>query len=170
MSPYIESGPERVTAADRDDKRVVDDELYREIILDHFSRPRYKGRLERPTLALEGVNPTCGDALTLDLRLEGDQIREVGFTGHGCAISMASASMLAEMIHGRSVDQARRLAQAFKARMLSRGQLPEPPPDIDLGELEALDGVRRYPVRIKCALLAWNTLLDGLNPRDASAR
>lgn len=141
---------------------VMTDDLYREIILDHYTRPRNKGHLDEATHRLEGVNPSCGDSVELDLRVVDGCIEAVGFVGHGCSISMASASMLAEAVQGKSVEQARSLADAFKARQLTKGGIPEPPEGVDLGELEALDGVRAYPVRIKCALLAWNTLLDAV--------
>lgn len=146
----------------RDDAGVMNDDLYREIILDHYSRPRHKGHLSEATHRLEGVNPSCGDAIELDLLIEAGKVKEVAFTGTGCSISVASASMLAEGIKGRTLEEIRALAGAFKARQLTKGEIPEPPEGVDLGELEALDGVRQYPVRIKCALLAWNTLLDAI--------
>jgi len=86
----------------------------------------------------------------------------VGFLGEGCSISMASASMMAEALQGKTLEEARRLAEAFKARQLTKGAIPDPPEGLEIGELEALDGVRAYPVRIKCALLAWNTLLEAV--------
>lgn len=141
---------------------VMTDDLYREIILDHYTRPRNKGHLENATHRLEGVNPSCGDSVELDLRVEEGRIVAVGFVGTGCSISMASASILAEQVQGKTLEEARALADAFKARQLTKGGIPEPPEGVDLGELEALDGVRAYPVRIKCALLAWNTLMDAV--------
>lgn len=147
-----------------DDRGLMGDDLYREIILDHYARPRHRGRLENPTHHEEGFNPTCGDEIELDLRIRNGVIEEVGIAGQGCSISQASASMLAQLLCGKSVDFAHRITQCFKERMLTRGDVPEP--ELDLGDLEALDGVRQYPVRIKCALLAWNTLLQALPARE----
>jgi nitrogen fixation NifU-like protein len=141
---------------------AITDDLYREIILDHYTCPRHKGRLETATHRLEGVNPSCGDTVELDLEVREGRVVEVGFVGEGCSISMASASMLAEAVRGQTLDQVRLLADTFKARLLTKKGIPEPPEGVEIGELEALDGVRAYPVRIKCALLAWNTLLEAI--------
>jgi len=141
---------------------VLSDDLYREIILDHYTCQRHKGHLEHPTNSMEGVNPSCGDTVEIDIVVEDGHIRAVGFLGDGCSISMASASMMAEALQGKTLEEARRLAEAFKARQLTKGAIPDPPEGLEIGELEALDGVRAYPVRIKCALLAWNTLLEAV--------
>lgn len=141
---------------------AITDDLYREIILDHYTCPRHKGRLETATHRLEGVNPSCGDTVELDLEVREGRVVEVGFVGEGCSISMASASMLAEAVRGQTLDQVRLLAETFKARLLTKSGIPESPAGVEIGELEALDGVRAYPVRIKCALLAWNTLLEAI--------
>jgi nitrogen fixation NifU-like protein len=141
---------------------AISDDLYREIILDHYTCPRHKGHLETATHRLEGVNPSCGDMVELDLEVRDGRVVEVGFVGEGCSISMASASMLAESVRGQTLDQVRLLADTFKARLLTKAGIPEPPEGVEIGELEALDGVRAYPVRIKCALLAWNTLLEAI--------
>ncbi|MEW6277532.1 MAG: Fe-S cluster assembly sulfur transfer protein SufU [Candidatus Eremiobacterota bacterium] len=146
---------------------MIGDDLYREIILDHYARPRHRGHLDNPTHQREGVNPTCGDAVTVELKLEGDRVKEVAFDGAGCSISLASASMLAELVKGKTLDEVRALADTFKARMLNR-QDTSPCPEA-LGDLEALDGVRQYPVRIKCALLSWNTLLGALSEKESQA-
>lgn len=139
---------------------MIADDLYREIILDHYANPRHRGKLEQPTHRQEGVNPTCGDAVCVELCCRGGCIKDVAFEGTGCSISLASASMLTELIAGKSVEDVRGLCDIFKQRMLNR-QDPGPCPE-ELGDLEALDGVRQYPVRIKCALLPWNTLLGAL--------
>ncbi len=140
---------------------VISDDLYRQIILDHYTNPRNTGCLEHPSFHLEGTNPTCGDTLELDLIIEDGIVKDVAYEGTGCSISMASASMLTEAIKGQKVEDALKIAHAFKARLLSKD---EPAEDVDIGELEALDGVKAYPVRIKCALLSWNTLLEAIDP------
>ncbi len=132
------------------------DELYRQVILDHHRHPRGRQALRQPDLEASGLNPSCGDEVTLQLELEGERITEVAVLGRGCAVSTASGSMLAEIIRGRTVEEARQIAEVFKEMM--QGQ--EIPEELDLGDLEALTGVRKFPVRIKCALLPWVTLLD----------
>ncbi len=142
------------------DTMIFDDDLYRQIIIDHYQNPHHKGALDCPTHHLEGFNASCGDQLELDLRIKDGKVVDVGFEGSGCAISMTSTSMLTDLIIGKSVDEAMAITKAFKARLL--GKDDEIDENIDIGELEALDGVKAYPVRIKCALLSWNTLLEGL--------
>lgn len=132
------------------------DTLYKEAILDHYKRPRNRGRLEDPTHAQEGLNPSCGDELELFLEVVDGVVRAARFEGAGCAISLASASMLTEQVTGRTVEEALRLAADFKAMV--RG---EPPADT-LGELQALQGISRLPARVKCADLAWITLEHAL--------
>lgn len=134
------------------------DELYRELILDHYRRPRHRGRIEPYDVEAQGYNPLCGDDLTLWLRFEDGRIAAVGTESKGCSISQASASMMSDVIVGKSEAEVRVLIDAFKGMML---QGAEPDPDL-LGDLEALQGVKRYPVRIKCALLPWNTLIEAL--------
>ncbi|MFN2450910.1 MAG: Fe-S cluster assembly sulfur transfer protein SufU [Candidatus Dormibacteria bacterium] len=140
----------------------VGDDLYREIILDHYRNPRHRGEVDPATVSLEASNPLCGDELGLTLRIEDDQVTAVRFTGIGCSISQASASMMCEEVSGRCRDDAIALAQRFRA-MLIEGAAAD-----DLGDLEALQGVQRYPARIKCAILAWNALLQGLGSPVAS--
>ena len=132
------------------------DELYREVILDHHRHPRGRRPIERPDLEASGLNPSCGDEVTLQLKLDGDRIADVAVLGRGCAVSTASGSMLAEVVRGRTLDEAREIAERFK-EMMHGDEVPE---EVDLGDLEALTGVRKFPVRIKCALLPWVTLLD----------
>ena len=132
------------------------DDLYREIILDHYRSPRHKGRVEDPDISARGYNPLCGDDIEITLRLDGDRIDEVAFDGHGCSISQASASMLTEAVAGKRLGDALELAASVRA-MFTGGEI-----DLEsLGDLEALQGVNRYPVRIKCATLAWNALQVG---------
>lgn len=130
------------------------EELYREVILDHYKSPRNKGPLAEADASVHLHNPLCGDEITLALVVEGDIIREARFTGQGCSISQASASMLTEAVKGRTVSEARDMIDRF-TRMV-RGELA--PEAADLGDLEALSGVSRFPVRVKCALLAWEAL------------
>jgi len=130
------------------------EELYREVILDHYKSPRNKGPLAGADASVHLHNPLCGDEITLALAVEGDTIREARFTGQGCSISQASASMMTEALRGKTLAEAREMLQRF-TRMV-RGELA--PEEADLGELEALAGVSRFPVRVKCALLAWEAL------------
>jgi len=137
------------------------DELYREVVLDHYRNPRNRGRVKEPDIEAEGFNPFCGDEISLQLKLDGDgRIREVGFQGQGCSISQASASMMTEVLKGKSLADARRLIGIFKGMM--HGKVPDEAELSELGDLEALQGVRKFPIRIKCALLAWTTLEEGL--------
>jgi nitrogen fixation NifU-like protein len=134
----------------------VDDDLYREIILDHYRNPRRKRAVEPADVAVEATNPLCGDEVTLTLRVKDGAVEDVGFTGRGCSISQASASMMCEEVAGRSSGEAVALGHRFKDMLMQGGGTD------DLGDLEALQGVRQYPVRIKCAVLPWNALLRGL--------
>jgi nitrogen fixation protein NifU and related proteins len=139
----------------------LSDELYRETILDHYHHPRNQGTIETPTVEVDGVNPLCGDELTLFLEVSEDNtIKDVKIKSRGCSINTASASMMTELIAGQSLLQAEEFINIFKNMMLNKDEdvsLPE-----EMEELEALQGVKRYPVRIKCALLPWNTLLEGI--------
>lgn len=135
------------------------DDLYRDIILDHYRSPRHKGHLPAPTASYEGLNPLCGDEVTIEVQLEDGRLADVSYTGSGCSISQSSASMMTEAIAGKSVDDVRHLIGEFTAMM--RGS-DEGDPE-EMGDLEALSGVRKFPVRIKCATLAWHTLDEALN-------
>jgi len=137
------------------------DEMYRDIILDHYRSPRGRKDVSDPTVVNEGMNPSCGDEIELKVRLAGDKVEELGLHCAGCAISVASGSMLSEIAEGRTIGELKRIAAAVKG-MLTTGEVQE---DVDLDELsdiEVLEGVRQFPVRIKCALLAWVTLIEGL--------
>jgi len=134
----------------------IEDDLYREIILDHFRRPRHAGRVEPADAVVEASNPLCGDEITLTLRRTGEQIDEVAFDGRGCSISQASASMLCDTVTGMGVGDAVQLAERFRTMLVGDG------PSSDIGDLEALKGVKAYPVRVKCATLAWNALLQAV--------
>ncbi len=137
----------------------LDDELFREIILDHYRHPRHRGLLDPADMASHGHNPLCGDEVDLSLRVRGGQVEGVGFEGQGCSISMASTSMMSEEIQGKSLEQAHELIGRFRA-MLLEGQ--DPSSLAGIGDLEALSGVRRYASRVKCAMLPWTTLEAGL--------
>lgn len=130
------------------------DELYRDIILDHYRHPRHRGSLASPSASHEGLNPLCGDEVTVELLVKDGRIADVAYKGSGCSISQSSASMMTEAIHGKSMDDVRKLSDSFTAMM--RGEA-DPDPET-LGDLEALAGVRKFPVRVKCATLAWHTL------------
>ena len=132
------------------------DDLYRDVILDHYSHPRNKGTLEGATVTREGANPLCGDEIRLSLVVRDGVVQDVRFDGKGCSISQASASMMTERIKGRDVQEAGRLIAAFKAMM--RGEAAGE----EMGDLEALQGVRKFPVRVKCATLGWLTLEGAL--------
>jgi nitrogen fixation NifU-like protein len=138
------------------------DTLYREVVLDHHRSPRGSKPLDRVDAEAAGANPACGDEVRLQLKLDGDRIEDAAVISSGCAISTASGSMLAEIVAGLSLADARRVADVFKQVMHG-----EPAPqEVDLGDLEALTGVRKFPVRVKCALLAWVTLLDAMLARQ----
>lgn len=138
-------------------------QLYQEVILDHYRRPRNKGAIDEPTHTITMNNPLCGDVIELLLRVKNGRIEDVSFQGKGCSISQASASMMTERIRGRSVEEARRLKERF-SRML-QGATGEADAS-ELGDLRSLSGVARFPVRVKCALLAWNCLEDLLGPEE----
>jgi nitrogen fixation protein NifU and related proteins len=141
------------------------DELYREVILDHYRNPRHKGSLQGPHIHAEGQNPSCGDEFSLDIAFDDGVIVDAAIQGIGCSISQASGSMMADAIVGRSVPDVEDLAAKFKLMMsIEDGDDPvdDSRPGSVLGDLEALRGVRKFPVRIKCADLPWTTLEDAL--------
>jgi nitrogen fixation NifU-like protein len=133
--------------------------LYRELILDHYRNPRNRQSLKSPDVVTEGYNPLCGDEVELQLVFDGDVISDIGFNARGCSISQSSGSMLSDAVKGMTVAQARTLTAAFTKMMTD----PDFVPESDMGDLEALQGVARYPVRVKCATLAWHALEDGLD-------
>jgi nitrogen fixation NifU-like protein len=134
------------------------DDLYREVILDHYSHPRNKGELSDPDITVEGANPLCGDELAIFVKLDGGRIADVRFHGRGCSISQASASMMTEQIKGKTLDEARLLVGRFKAMMQGEAVSED-----ELGELTVLQGVRKFPVRVKCATLSWVALEQGMD-------
>lgn len=140
--------------------------LYQEVILDHYRRPRNKGKLEEASHSITMNNPLCGDVIGLDLRVEGGRIAEAAFSGKGCSISQASASMMTGALQGRSMEEARALAGKFTRLMHGEGELAR---DRELGDLRALAGVAKFPVRIKCALLGFNCLEELIGEQGESA-
>jgi nitrogen fixation protein NifU and related proteins len=134
------------------------EELYKEVILDHYRSPRNKGRLDPHDVVLERNNPLCGDEIELFLKFDGENVEGIAFEGKGCSISQASASMMTEKVKGLSAKDAQALAESIKTMMAGEDGGDER----TLGDLVSLKGVVKYPVRIKCALLGWNTLVEAL--------
>jgi nitrogen fixation NifU-like protein len=156
------------------------EDLYREIILDHYRSPRNRGELPVPPAhKVEGFNPLCGDEVVLYLEVDPDTdtVRDVKIAGQGCSISQASTSMMSAAVKGKSLEETRQLIRAFKALMSIHESKLEGESDgsdlqadlegVRLGDLEALQGVVKFPVRIKCATLAWNTLQQALDEANA---
>jgi nitrogen fixation NifU-like protein len=151
------------------------EDLYREIILDHYRNPRNRGELDAPPATrAEGFNPLCGDEIVVYLDVEDDRIADIRIGGQGCSISQSSASMMSNAVKGKTVAEARAITRAFKGMMSIHessldgeaevDEAPDEPEteDVKLGDLEALRGVVKFPVRIKCATLSWNTLAQGI--------
>ena len=134
------------------------EELYKEVILDHYRQPRNKGRLDPHDVVLERNNPLCGDEIELFVKFDGETLEGIAFDGKGCSISQASASMMTEKVKGLSSKDASKLAETIKSMMAGETEGDQK----ELGELVSLKGVVKYPVRIKCALLGWNTLVEAL--------
>ena len=141
-------------------------ELYQSVILDHNRKPRNFGALERSNRAADGKNPLCGDEVRVALQVDGDVISDVKFTGHGCAISKASASLMTAAVKGKTCAEAEALFERFHALVLGQ----DAGGGKDLGQLVVFSGVSRFPVRVKCASLAWHTLKAALDdgPTDAA--
>lgn len=133
--------------------------LYQELILDHYRRPRNKGALEHPTHSVALTNPLCGDEIDLQLRVEGDVIKDVRFIGRGCSISQASASMMTQVLKEKPVAEALALAERMSAMIHGDEAAAK---DKAMGDLRALAGVSKFPVRVKCALLPWNALTEAV--------
>jgi len=136
-------------------------EMYKDIILDHYRSPRGRKEVENPDVENEGYNPSCGDEVEMQIKMNGDKIEKLGIHCTGCAISVASGSMLGEIVEGRSIEEVKKIAVAVKS-LLTDGELPKEIDLDELGDIEVLEGVKQFPVRIKCALLAWVTLVDSL--------
>lgn len=135
------------------------EDLSREIILDHYQNPRNHGRLSEPTVANRGHNPLCGDEIELSLLIGDDRVDDIRFAGRGCSISQASASMMTDVVKGHTLDEVDFSVQQFTSSMANRQPAPAELND----ELDALQGVKRYPARVKCALLPWTTLRESID-------
>jgi len=136
-------------------------DLYRDVLIDYYRDRSRKGKLPTPDFHSHGVNPVCGDEVELTMSRQGDKIGQIRYSGRGCVISQASTAMMAEALEGQSLPRAQDLIKAFRSMLLENvpvDKLPE-----ELSEAAALEGVRKFPVRVKCALLAWNTLKLGLD-------
>lgn len=140
-------------------------ELYQELIIDHGRHPRNFGEMAEPTVVKDGFNPLCGDKLKLYLKVKDDVVEEAMFSGAGCAISMASASLMTEAVKGKTVAEAETLFTQF--HQLVTGKLD--PMSADVGKLLALAGVSEFPSRVKCATLAWHTLVDAMHNKQGTA-
>lgn len=139
------------------------DTLYRQVIMDHYKNPRNRGELDGDSLTVNMNNPTCGDRIQLQMQVEDGVIKDAKFIGEGCSISLASASMMTETIKGKKVEDALQLVEIFSDMMLGKDYDDE---TYDLGDIEALQGVSKFPARIKCATLAWKALEKGLRGND----
>ena len=138
------------------------DSLYRDVVLDHYRSPRGRTEVTNPDVVNEGVNPLCGDEVAVALKLGNGRLDKLHVKGRGCSISTASGSMMAELLAGKPRAEVEHLAEIFRKMMHG-----EPPPQgVDIGDLDALEGVQKFPVRIKCALLPWTTLHDALRAYD----
>jgi nitrogen fixation NifU-like protein len=140
------------------------DQLYRQVIMDHYKTPRNKGTLDANSVNIEMNNPTCGDRIQLTLQVEEGIVKDAKFDGEGCSISMASASMMTQAVKGKDVETALKLSHIFSDMMLGK----EYDDTIDLGDIEALQGVSQFPARIKCATLAWKAMEKGVQSERKS--
>ena len=136
------------------------DQLYRSVIMDHYKNPRNKGSLEENNVTIDMNNPTCGDRIHLTLKMNDGIVEDAKFDGEGCSISMSSASMMTQIVKGKKLEEALELANIFSKMMLGEDFDDE---KYDLGDVEALQGVSKFPARIKCATLAWKAMEKGVN-------
>lgn len=136
------------------------DTLYRQVIMDHYKNPRNKGSLEEDSVTIDMNNPTCGDRIHLTLKIEEGKVVDAKFDGEGCSISMSSASMMTQAIKGLEVEKALQLSKIFYDMMLGKEYDED---ELDLGDIEALSGVSKFPARIKCATLAWKAMEKGVS-------
>lgn len=139
------------------------DNLYRQVIMDHYKNPRNKGSLEDGSLTVDMNNPTCGDRIHLTMNVDDGKVTNAKFEGEGCSISMASASMMTQAIIGQDIEDALKLSGIF-SDMIQGKDFDED--DLDLGDIEALQGVSKFPARIKCATLAWKAMEKGIKEQQ----
>lgn len=137
------------------------DTLYRQVIMDHYKNPKNRGTLEDESLTVDMNNPTCGDRIQLQMELEDGVVKDAKFLGEGCSISMSSASMMTEAIKGKTVDKAVEMSHAFSDMMMGK----EVDMDEEFGDIMALQGVSKFPARIKCATLAWKAMEKGVREK-----
>jgi nitrogen fixation protein NifU and related proteins len=137
--------------------------IYQELILDHYRRPRNKGTLEKPDRVIPMRNPLCGDEIDLHVKFDGDRLSELRFTGRGCSISQAAASMMTEVVKGKTSAEANAIWDRYHAMILGDESAAG---DKTLGPLRSLSGVSKFPARVRCALLAWNALEEAIRPRE----
>ncbi len=140
-------------------------DLYREVLIDYSRSSSRKGTVEPADLRAHGINPVCGDEIELTAAVVNGKLVQVRFTGHGCVISQASAAMMAEALEGSDIPKARVLLAAFKKMMLENAPVDQLPPELET--VSALEGVRRFPLRVKCATLGWNAMLQGLEAKTS---
>ncbi|WP_027964335.1 Fe-S cluster assembly sulfur transfer protein SufU [Halalkalibacillus halophilus] len=142
------------------------DTLYRQVIMDHYKTPRNRGKLEGDHITVEMNNPTCGDRIDLQLKLDDGIVQDAKFEGEGCSISMASASMMTQVVVGKPIEEALKISKMFSDMMLGN-ELEDHDYDLeDLGDIQALQGVSKFPARIKCATLAWKAMEQGVEKND----
>ncbi len=137
--------------------------LYQEMILDHYRRPRNKGEIPDADETIVMKNPLCGDEITVQIRYDGDSVADIGFSGRGCSISQASASMMTQLVKGRNLEEIESLRGRFRDMVMGTENAAD---DKSLGSLRALSGVSKFPARVKCALLAWDALTEGVRRRS----
>ena len=142
------------------------DDMYRDIIMEHYRFPRGDEKISDPDMKNEGYNPACGDEIEIMLKMNQDIIETVSVSCAGCAISTASGSMLAEICEGKTLAEAKKIAGIVKG-LLKGEEFDE---SYDIGDIEALQGVKKFPVRVKCALLSWTTLVDAIDAREAGKK
>ncbi|MUK89994.1 SUF system NifU family Fe-S cluster assembly protein [Ornithinibacillus sp. L9] len=135
------------------------DTLYRQVIMDHYKNPRNRGVVNGDSLTVDMNNPTCGDRIQLQLQIEDGMVKDAKFDGEGCSISMSSASMMTQAIKGKRVEDALKMSKIFSNMMLGE----EVDSELDLGDIQALQGVSKFPARIKCATLAWKAMEKGVH-------
>lgn len=135
------------------------DTLYRQVIMDHYKNPRNRGVIEGDHMTVDMNNPTCGDRIQLQLQVDDGKVKDAKFDGEGCSISMSSASMMTQAIKGKPIDDALKMSETFSELMQGNDIENE---DLDLGDIEALQGVSKFPARIKCATLAWKAMEKGV--------